>query len=186
MQNQITAGDTLNYATDVVGYSASDGWVFKLRLVPRDAGASAFAIEGTPDGSSWLVRVPPSATSLWAPGQYGWAAWVERAGEVYTIQSGQVTVLPDPRTLAAGTDGRSLAVRTLADLIAARAQFATTQGRVASYKIGDRERTFRSAAELNQEIAYWEDQVAAEQQASRLAQGLAPRNRILVRFTRPR
>lgn len=183
-----TAGDTFTRQRSWAAYPSSAGWVGKLRLVPRSTagGAAAIDLTATADGDAYLFTAAASVTATWVAGAYALAEWVEKAGDVHSTGTDELLLAPNPRTLTAGTDARSLAVRTLADLIAARAQFSTTQGRVASYKIGDRERTFRNAAELNQEIAFWEGQVAAENQASRLAQGLAPRNRILVRFTRPR
>lgn len=183
-----TAGDTFTRLRSWPAYPAGAGWVGKLRLIPRSTagGAAVIDLTATADGDAYRFTAAASATANWVAGAYALAEWVELAGAVHSTGTDELLLAPNPRSLAAGTDGRSLAVRTLADLIAARAQFATTQGRVASYKIGDRERTFRNPAELNQEIAYWENQVAAEQQANRLAQGLAPRNRILVRFTRPR
>lgn len=183
-----TAGDTFTRLSTWPAYPAGAGWVGKLRLIPRSTAGGAAVIELTAaaDGDTFRFTAAASATAGWVAGAYALAEWVERAGEVHSTGADELMLAANPRSLAAGTDGRSLAVRTLADLIAARATFVATQGRVASYKVGDRERTFRTAAELNAEIRFWEDQVAAENQANRLAQGLAPRNRILVRFTRPR
>jgi hypothetical protein len=183
-----TAGDTFTRLRSWPAYPAGAGWVGKLRLVPRSTAGGAAVIELTAgaDGDTHLFTATAAATAAWVAGAYALAEWVELDGQVVTIGTDELLVAPDPRSLTAGTDGRSLAVRTLADLIAARASFVASQGMVASYKVGDRERTFRTAAELNQEIAYWQGQVDSETQAARLAQGLRPRNQIFVRFTRPR
>lgn len=188
MQSQLIAGDTLNYSVTVRSYPSSEGWLLKLRLVPRSGvGAAILLTAPASVDDTYLVQAQTGITAAWAAGQYGWAAWVENnAGERYTVDSGQLEVLPDPATTAVGIDSRSLPRRTLEDLIAARAAWAATQGRTRSYKIADRERVFASAAELNQEISYWEAQVAAEDNALRLAKGLRPKNRILTRFVRPR
>lgn len=188
MQTQLIAGDTLNYRVTVRNYPSSDGWTLKFRLVPRSGvGAAILLTAPASDDDTYLVQVLALNTSAWVPGQYGWASWVENlGGERYTIESGQLEVLPDPATTAVGIDSRSLPRRTLDDLIAARAAWAVSQGRTRSYKIADRERVFASAAELDQEIRYWEAQVAAEDTALRLAKGLRPKNRILTRFVRPR
>lgn len=186
MQRTLTAGDSLNYEAPVPGYSPADGWQLRYRLAPRAVGGTPIDVAATASGSNHLVQVAPTTTATWAPGDYSWASWVERPGERYSVDSGQLTILPDPAQLGAGADTRSLPQRTLDELLAARAQWASTQGRVRRYKIGDREREFASAAELDAEIRFWQGQLAEEKAAARLASGLPSRNRILVRFTRPR
>lgn len=188
MQTQLIAGDTLNYRVTVRSYPSSEGWVLKFRLVPRSGVGTAILLTApASDDDTYLVQAQTGITAAWAPGQYGWASWVENnGGERYTIEAGQLEVLPDPATTAVGIDSRSLPRRTLEDLIKARAEWAVSQGRTRSYKIADRERVFASAAELDQELRYWEGQVAAEDSALRLAKGLRPKNRILTRFVRPR
>lgn len=181
-----TAGDTFVYTASLAAYPASAAWVGKLRLVPRAAGGAVIELTAAAAGNDHAFTASAATTSAWAAGDYAVVQWVEKAGEVHTTDTGQLTVAPDPRTIAVGTDTRSIARRTLADLIAARSTWATTQGRTRRYKIGDREREFASAAELNQEIAFWQGQLAVEDNAARLAAGLAPKNRILTRFTRPR
>lgn len=181
-----TAGDTFTHVASLADYPASASWVGKLRLVPRAAGGSAVEVTSTASGDDHLFTVAAATTGNWPAGDYTLVQWVEKAGEVHTTETGQLTVVANPRSIAVGTDTRSVARRTLADLIAARSTWATTQGRTRRYKIGDREREFASAAELSQEIAFWEGQLAVEDNAARLAQGLRPKNRILTRFTRPR
>lgn len=181
-----TAGDTFTHTASLAAYPASSAWVGKLRLVPRAAGGAAIELTATASGDDHTFTASAATTTNWPAGDYTLVQWVEKAGEVRTTETGQLTVAANPRTIAVGTDTRSIARRTLADLIAARSTWATTQGRTRRYKIGDREREFASAAELSQEIAFWQGQLAVEDNASRLAQGLRPKNRILTRFTRPR
>ena len=40
MQTNLVAGDSLNYTTSIPAYPPSAGWVAKLRLTPRGAGAA--------------------------------------------------------------------------------------------------------------------------------------------------
>lgn len=181
-----TAGDTFTHLATLADYPASAGWVGKLRLVPRSVGGSVVELTATASGSSYAFAATATATASWAAGGYTLVLWVELGAVKYTAESGQFTVAADPRAIAAGTDSRSQARRTLDDLMAARATWAVSQGRTRSYKIGDRERVFATAAELDQEIQFWTAQLASETAAARLAQGLRPKNRLLVRFTRPR
>ena len=159
MQPELIAGDSLNFATTTPGYSAADGWVLNYRLIPRTAGGTPISIVATAEADAHRVQVGAATTAGWAADTYGWAAWVERAGETYTVQTGQIVVRPDPRQAAAGTDTRSTARRALDDCIAALAAWSPTTKR---YRIADREREFNSTADIVKLITYWEGKVAEE------------------------
>lgn len=132
------------------------------------------------------MAAPAAATANWVADDYTWASWVERTGEKHTVDRGQIVVQPDPRTLPAGHDGRSQALRALEQLRAAFATFSASKGTVRRYKIGEREMEFNAASEILMQIRYWEQQLANETAAANLAKGLAPKNRILTRFSRVR
>lgn len=159
MQQELIAGDTLNFTTTTPGYSAADGWVLKYRLVSRTVGGAAITLTGTAEGEAHRVQASATATAAWVAGTYGWSAWVEKAGEKYTVQDGQILVKPDPRTVAAGTDTRSQARRALDDARTALAAWTPTMRR---YRIGDREREFSSTADVIKLIAHLEREVEAE------------------------
>ena len=111
-QTKLIAGDTLNFATSVPAYPASSGWVLKYRLVPRSTG-TAVSLTSTADGDDHRITVAASTTATWSAGEYAWASWVEQGAEVYSIETGQLTVAPDPRAMAVGTDTRTHAERML-------------------------------------------------------------------------
>jgi len=186
MQQELIAGDSLNFTAAVPDYSAAEGWTLKYRLVPRNAGGAVIDITATVVGDEYAVQIPATTTAAWGAGVYTWTSWVELGTEVYTVDAGQITVRPNPRTLPAGYDGRSQAHKALEDLKTAFATFSATQGTVRRYAIAGREMEFNSAAEILKQIAFWEAQLANEQAAADLAKGLKPKNRILTRFTRPR
>lgn len=184
--DKITAGDSLNFLVAGGAYPASAGWVLTYLLVPRAAGPQV-TITAVAEGDDHRVAVASATTENYAAGTYTWFRRVEKTGERYTLDQGQLVVSPNPTSLgAAGFDGRSMARKALEDLKAARASWIATNGRVASYTIAGRQMTYRSGAEIDREIAYWEQQVASEEMAERIAQGLRPRNRIVTRFVRPR
>lgn len=182
-QQELVAGDSLNFLTAGGAYPASSGWVLKYRLVPRTTGNAVQELTATAEGSDHRVAVAASSTSNWAADSYTWVSWVERAGEVYTLEHGQLTVKANPRTVGAGYDGRSQARKALEDLNAALAGWSPLKRR---YKIGEREMEFNSPAEILKLISFWEGRVAEEDAAERLSKGLKPKNRILTRFVRPR
>lgn len=186
MKQELIAGDTLSFSTTTLGYSAADGWELKFRLVPVGAG-TPIDLDTIPDSEDMdrhLCQKPPAVTALWAAGAYSWVSWVERAGEVYTISEGQITIKPDPRTLVAGYDNRSLAVKTLEDLKAAYSGWTTSKGNTRRYRIGDREREFKSVADIITDIRFWEQEVQREAQAQARATGQPTGNRFYIRHTR--
>jgi hypothetical protein len=149
--------------------------------VPRTAAATPVDIIATAEGDNFRVAVSATTTAEWADGSYTWFSWVDKAGESYTVGDGQITVKPNPRTAAAGYDGRSLARRALDD---ARAAFAAWNPTHRRYKIGEREMEFRSVAEIVALISQWEIEVQREERAARLAAGLPDRRKAYVRLNR--
>lgn len=183
MQSTLIAGDSINYAAAVTGYSPADGWSLRYRLTPRASGGSAIDITATDDGSGWLVQVGPAVTAAWTAGEYTWASWVQRTGERYSIGQGQCTIKADPATLAAGTDTRSAATVLLATLEAAYLEHIQSGNAVVGYYlINGRQMQYRKLEELLAAIAAARRQVESEKVAARVAAGLSPRQRFVVRM----
>lgn len=182
----LTAGDTFAATVAVPAYPASAGWVAKLRLVARTGSSAPIDLTAAAAGDDHLFTAAAAVTVDWPALAHTAVLWVEKGAEKFSVSQTQLTIAPDLRARGGGIDTRSLPRKTLDDLIAARAAWATTNGRTRRYKIGDREREFASAAELDAEIRFWQTQIAQEDAAARLAAGLPGRNRILTRFTRPR
>ena len=181
-----TAGDSFSTLRSWPAYPAGDGWVLKLRLVPRSNAGSVINLTAAAEGDDHRFSALAAATASWAAGGYGWAEWAERGAEVYTTATGQATIAPDPRGAAAGADSRSLAQKTLDDLLAAKAQWDASAGRQRRYKIGEREMEFASESEIVDKIRFWEGRVTLEKVNAALAAGKPSKNRILTRFVRPR
>lgn len=183
MQTELIAGDSINYAAAVTGYSPADGWSLRYRLTPRDPASPAIDIAATDAGSGWLVQVGPSTTDAWAPGAYTWASWVQRTGERYSIAQGQLTIKPDPAALVSGTDTRSPATIVLAQLEATYAAYiASGNFVVGEYEIAGRRMKYRKVEELLAALAAARRQVASERVAARVAAGLPARARFVTRM----
>lgn len=179
MQANLVAGDTLNFLTATPGYSAADGWLLKFRLVPLSTSGTPIQINTTPEGADHRAQVAPAVTATWIAGAYSWTSWVERSGETYTVNTGQISIAPDPRTVAAGYDNRSQTRRALDD---ARTALAAYNPTVRSYKIADRERVFNSAGDIIKLITYLEQQVAVEDAQSGNSSGPKLSRRIFTRL----
>lgn len=181
MQTDLVAGDSLSFLTAVPDYLASDGWVLKFRLVPRTATNAPIELASVAEGDDHRTQVSAATTANWAPDSYGWAAWVEKGAEKYTVKSGQIVVTPNPRTAAAGLDTRSLARKALDDAKAAFAAWSPTKRR---YRIGDREMEFSSTAEVLRVISYWQMEVNREAAAGDATQAALNGGRFYLRATR--
>lgn len=117
MQAQIAAGTTLKFTVTLAAYPASAGWVLAYRLAPRVAGAP-IDITGAASGADHLVSVAKGTTASWASGIYTVAAWVDNGADRFEVDSeaGEITITPNPATLAAGIDQRSSAEVSLANV----------------------------------------------------------------------
>ena len=72
--------------------------------------------------------------------------------------------------------------KLLDDMRAALAKWISTNGHVTTYVIDGVNRTFASAADLQQRISWLEKEVAREEAAARIAAGLGTGRRVQVRF----
>lgn len=183
MQSILIAGDSINYAASLPGYTPADGWSLRYRLTPRAAGGTPVDITATDSGSGWLVQVGPATTAVWVAGDYTWASWVQRTGERYSIGQGQLTIKADPAALPAGTDTRSAAAVTLATLEAAyQAHISSGNAAVGEYEINGRRMKYRKLEELLAAIAAARRQVEAERVSARVSAGLSPRLQFVTRM----
>lgn len=170
--NRIYAGDTLEFGLNVPDYPPSAGWTLRQRYVPRFTTPTQLPIDRTATAGPVLVggvsydyaiTATPATTAGWAPGQYGWHTWVERAGVRVTLEGtqfvGELTVLPDPATATAGVDTRSQAQRALDDARAALAAWTPTYRK---HQVGDRAVEFNAVSEIQALVRYWQAEVDKE------------------------
>lgn len=180
MLERLTLGDTLNFTTAVSGYGAASGWTLKFRLIPRTSG-SAISITCAADGDLHRASVDATTTAAWTAGIYNWSSWVEKAAEKYSVASGVITLLADPRTINAPYDLRTDAQIALDQAKAALKAWTPTTKR---YSIAGREMEFNSVTEIIELIGYWETEVAKEANALALASGQRSRRQVFVRLNR--
>lgn len=175
----LQAGDTLKWRRTLPDYPASAGWVLAYRLINA---AARIDIAAAAEGDDHLVTVPAATSAAWSDGDYTWTAFVTKAGERFTVGTGRVTVRPDLAAMPAGFDARSTARKALDDLRAALAAWISSNGHIQEYEVAGRRTRFASADDLRTRIAIAEREVAREEAAARLADGLPAGRRIMVRF----
>lgn len=180
MQDQIVAGETLNYRAVAADYPASAGWVVTLYLNPR-AGGTATSVTGTASGDDHLLQVSAATTAGWAAGWWAWETWAAKAGERYRLEAGQLQVVAGLIGAAAGTDTRSQAQRALDDAKAAFAAWTPTTRR---YRINGREMEFASTADIIKVVQYWENEVQREANLAALAAGRPSSRKVYARMGR--
>jgi acetyl-CoA acetyltransferase len=134
----------------------------------------------TASGADFAVTVAAATTTNYAAGLYDWRAQVSKAGEVFTIGSGQLTVQP---SFASATDGRSSAKKSLDQVVAYLADSNNLQA--AEYEIAGRRLKRLSIPELLALKSHLSAEVQRETAATRAAAGLPDQRRVYTRFLAP-
>ena len=178
MQSILIAGDSLDFSTSVPDYPATDGWTLTYRLAPRTAG-TALSFAATALGGDYQVQVLAATTAAWAAGEYSWAAYVTKAGNRFTVDSGTITIQPDPGVVSS-LDSRTHAQRVLEAIQAVIERRATVDQQ--EYTIGS-----RSLKKMDpKDLLYWRDryraEVRGEEAGRRLLAGETPGYALQVRL----
>lgn len=145
MLSRFAVGGDFQFTTSLPDYPASAGWVLNHRFLLK-SGAGAISLASTASGDDHLTSVPAATTAAWVPGLYTWASWVTKSGQVVNIDTGEITLLPDPRTAAGGLELRTDAQQAL-DAVRAMLRGVATAGQ-RSYTINGRSLERYSISEL--------------------------------------
>jgi hypothetical protein len=173
------AGDSITWTDSLAAYPADDGWALKYKLLWPSG--SAVEIATTPAGADHAVALTSANTAAWVAGSATLLAYVEKGAIRATLASDPVTIQPNLVT-ATSFDGRSIAVRSLADARAARSAYLLGgKAHVAEYDIAGRRMKFRTVKEIGDLIEQLEREVARERAAQALLEGGTP-GRVQVRF----
>ncbi|MCM0018423.1 MAG: hypothetical protein NBV67_00350 [Tagaea sp.] len=175
----IVAGDTLRFRREDLGdsYPADQGW--SLTYEARSA-AGAITFVAAASGRAFDVNIAVSTTAGWTAGRYDIAGYVAKAGERYQIYRGTITVAPN--LAAAGAADRRSHARKVLDAIEAVIEKRASLDQE-SYEIDGRSLKRTPIADLLKLRSLYKAEIAREDAAARVAQGLSPRRRILVRFS---
>ena len=173
------AGDSVTWVESLPAYPVADGWALKYRLLWPTG--TAVNITATGVGTDYTVTLTPANTANWIAGLATLVSWVEKTAQRILLEQNEVTVLPD-LALATIYDGRSQAVKGLADARAALAAYMSKgQVHVAEYDIAGRRMKFRASTEITDLISYYEREVAKERAAQAVMNGVSA-GRVCVRF----
>lgn len=167
----IIPGDTAKWTRRLANYPASAGWALSYELLNA---SHRYEIHAVGAGDEYRVVVSAQTTQTYASGSYDWRARVTNADEVYTVDTGRITVAP---SFAAVGDVRSHARRALDNIEAVLEGRATSA--TAEYEINGRRLKYIPLTELHAMRTKYQREVATEEGKS------GPRGvsgRIMVRF----
>jgi hypothetical protein len=120
MPETIIAGDSVSFDAILPNYSASEGWALYLLL----RGYDSADVVSTPLNNAHHIYIAASATATWQVGLHDYFCRLKRGEEAYTIQTGQVVVVPNPE-LPTQYDSRSTPVQIIDAIDAILLQRAT-------------------------------------------------------------
>ena len=156
----LVAGDTLAFTRTLADYAAGDGWTLSYVLTP-ESGGSLITFDSTPDGDLFAISVAKATTAGYAAGDYLFSAYVDDGTSRYTVDSGRITIKPNPTSLS-NTDLRTHN-RKMLDAIRAHLEGNATPSQK-KIKIDDKELEKFSPLELQQLERRYAGLVSAEQQ----------------------
>jgi len=174
---RITAGDTVTWQKSLSDYPATAGWVLAYTLINS---AAKINITSTASGADHAVAVTAATTAGWGAGIYTWVSTATMGAERHTVDQGSITIAPN---LAAATtyDTRSTAKKAL-DSVNTLLESYGAKAYMHSYEIAGRKQQFNSPGDFLAYRSRLMAEVGREDNATRLAAGLAPRNQLSVRF----
>lgn len=175
---RVTAGDTIAWTKSFSDYPASASWVLSYTLINS---AAKITVTATASGADHLVSVPAATTANWTAGNYTWHAVVTKATERYTVGTGQIVVAPN--LAAASTYDTRTSARKALEAVNTALETYGAKAYMHSFEIAGRKQQFATPGEFLAFRSKLMAEVAREDNATRLAAGLAPKNQLQVRFT---
>jgi len=178
---RVFAGDTITWTRSIPGYSAADGYSAVYRLHNKDNVIGPLTCAG--DGTAFTLSVSAADSAKWPAGVYRWTLHAKSTTERFLIDSGEITVEPNPDS-AAPSDGRSFAQKMVEKLEALLSTLADSPHTNLSVSTGSsRSVEYKSLEEVQKALASFRRTVRAEQDAARVARGERSRRISTVKFT---
>lgn len=178
-------GDSVTW--DDFPFEDIDGVLYQssgYALVYTIAGTNApVTVTATALGTGWTSALSIAQSANVAAGKNWWQAQLMATGFAATVAKGELWVDANLVGQSAGYSGLSLAEQNLNTCKAAAAALSGSNGAaVKSYRIGDREMTYRDIAEIFQMIDRLQAEVNNERTASSIAQNQGNPRKLYARF----
>lgn len=161
---------------------SSTTWNLAYYLRSDTAGAG-LTVASILNGNGWETTITATSSATLAAGPWYWQARATSGSDALTIGSGRLTILPalNYSGTPAAFDGRSQARQDL-EAVQAAIRSMISGGAVKRYTIGSRQLEKISLAELIELENRLKAQVAKEEAAERMANGLGDPRNLFVRF----
>lgn len=174
----LRVGDTWSWKRSLTDYPAPT-WTLSYVLINA---TDKITVTAAASGSDHLVTVAKATTAAYKAGAYHWTAAVTDGTSRYTIEEGDVELLPDLAASAtARYDTRSSWAKlfdAMETAIAAYGSKAWTQ----EYALGTRTLKFRDNVDFLKMYDRARLEVTREEQAAKLARGMGGAQRVMVRL----
>ena len=177
--NELVAGDTLRFTRSLADYPAGQGWSLDYNL----RGPAVINWTSAADGDSHKIEVTAATTAAYTAGLYEIAGFAKKGTERFRIYHGTLEIRPNLAAVAGTYEARSHAQRVL-DAIEAVIEKRASKDQE-SYAIAGRQLSRTPLADLLVLRDRYRGEVAREEKAERIRQGLGTGGRILTRFRDP-
>jgi hypothetical protein len=176
---EFVSGDLVQWRNADFPAYAGNGFDLIYYFRPA-AGGSVVQVTCTVVGSEYRAAMIGTVTAAMAVGRWYWSAFLVRTSDDARIQVDDGETLVTANLVTDASDTRSHA-RKMLDAIEATMEGRATDT-VQSYTIGGRQINKMSADEMIRWRKHYQNEVAEEQDAARLRNGLPKRNTITARF----
>lgn len=176
---EFVAGDLVMWRrTDLAAYIS--GYTLGYTFRPAGGGPTPTNVVATVSGSEFRVAMAAAVTSLMTAGRWTWQSYLTRTSDSARVGLGNGLVQVLPNLVTETGDTRSHARKMLDAIEAVMAGRATHD--VASYTIGGRQINKISPDDLIKWRAYYQAQVAQEDDLQAIQDGKKPKNTIQIVF----
>lgn len=177
---EVTAGDTIKWTKTLSDYPA-DEYALNYQIIPL-SGGTPITVTASADGTDHAINISAATSAGYSAADYRWFSYatdIATGLERYTVDRGDLTILPDP-TATTAADLRSHAA-TVLDAIEAllEGEASIAQQEMA---IEGKSLKRRTIPELLEMRSYYQSEVKREEKAEAIRKGLATGGRILTRF----
>jgi len=175
---EVFKGDTIKWRISLADFLPTDSWTLTYEFVQTNEHQN---VTGSDNGDgTHLVAITPATSNKFKPGYIRYVGYVDNGTDRYTMRNGGITVRAEYDQRVSGYDGRSHARKMLAAIEAVLEESATDDQ--LSMSINGRSVTVMNKLELVQLRNEYVEYVRQEDDANKVARGLATGRQVLTRF----
>lgn len=176
---EVISGDTIQWKiAEDADYTIADSWVMTYAFVNS---GNHFDITATDNGDNYhLATITAAESAALTAGMYKWQSYITKATERYPVDSGTLVIQPNFAAETGGYDDRSH-WQIVLDNVEAVIQGRATRDQ-SSYTVSGRQLSRTPVADLILLHDKAKSNVASEERAEIIANGLGNSGTIKVRF----